>query len=135
MQLCLFDSFLLSLPVLLVLLLLCATILFHNLVCTCVLHLSYVYFVTSSCHHSILVVFTNQSPSDYFTYHNPSHSFFWSQSITFMFIIFGHTHVTLSFSLIFTVDEETWILLKYIHSWANIANITWCQRWDANESR
>ena len=76
MRHCLFDSFLLSLPVLLVLLLLCATTSFHNLVCTCVLHLSYVYVVTSSCHHSIFVVFTNQSPSDYFTYHNLSHSFF-----------------------------------------------------------
>ena len=33
-----------------------------------------------------------------FIYHSPSHSFCWSQS-TSIFTVFGHTHLTLSFSL------------------------------------
>ena len=92
---------------------LCVTISFHHLVCVCALYLSCVYVVKLSYHHSIIALFTN---------HSPSHSFHLPWSISLMlliivhqlsepiiivhhlFTIFGHTHVTLSFSLTFTID-------------------------------
>ena len=64
---------------------LCVSILFHHLVYICVLHISYVYAVTLSNHHSIFVVFTNRSPS---------HSFHLPQSISFIqLIIVHHFHI------------------------------------------
>ena len=41
-------------------------ILFHHLVCACVLNLSCVFAVTLAYHHSIFVMLTDQSPSDSF---------------------------------------------------------------------
>ena len=45
---------------------LCVTMLFHYLVCVCVLPLISVHVVMLSYHHSILVLFTNQRPSHSF---------------------------------------------------------------------
>ena len=82
--------------------LLCVSISFHHSVSVCVLHLSCVYVVASS---------TKDHPI-HFIYQSPSHSFhlpislsFISSTIVnhFIFTIFGHAHVTLSFSLTFTI--------------------------------
>ena len=50
--------------------------------------------------------------------HSQPHSFYWSWPITFIFTIFGHTHVTLSFFHDKSINGN--ILLKYTHSWADI---------------
>ena len=60
---------------------LCVTILFHYLICFCVLHLSSVHVVTLSYHHFIFVVFTNQIPS---------HSFRPPQSISYISCVIVH---------------------------------------------
>ena len=95
---------------------LCVTMLFHYLVCVCVLPLISVHVVMLSYHHSILVLFTNQRPSHSFhlsqsiSYissviaHLIHHSLF--QPITFILAIICHTHVTLSCSLTFTIYQE-----------------------------
>ena len=58
---------------------LCLTILFHHLVCVCVLHLSCVYVITLSYHHSIFVIHPI-----HFIYHIPSRSFHLPYSISFI---------------------------------------------------
>ena len=90
-------------PVMIFSRILCVTISLHHLSCICALHLSCVYVVELSYHHSIIALFTN---------HSPSHSFHLPWSISLMlliivhhlFTIFGLTHVTLSFSLTFAID-------------------------------
>ena len=79
----------------------CVSILFHHLVYICVLHISYVYAVTLSNHHSIFVVFTNRSPS---------HSFHLPQSISFIqLIIVHHFHIYFHFHI-----YNIWSHLYYI---------------------
>ena len=68
--------------------------LFHHLACVCVLHLSCTYVVTLSYHHSIFVLFRNQSPSHLIIYHSSSHSFHLPWSISFiLWIIVHHIHI------------------------------------------
>ena len=79
----------------------------------------------------------------HFIYHSLSHSFYWSWSITFIFTIFGHTHVTMSFSLSIMIYQETRfclnifiheLTLRLIHP-SLILQTTWCQKWDSNKSK
>ena len=86
---------------------LCLTILFHHPVCVCVLHLSCVYVVTSSSHHSIFGAFTNQSPS---------HSFYLTQFISLISLIIVHHFDINLIQSYFPDRSRSIILLKYIHS-------------------
>ena len=117
--------------------LLCVTILFHHLVCVCVLRLSWFYVVTLSYHHSIFSIVQKQKSIPFI-------------SSTIVHLTHFVHHSLESYSCYIAIQPyfhdrlRNTIFLKYIHLWAeiktygskpNFANITWCQKWDTNESR
>ena len=68
--------------------------------------------VTYLSSHFHLINFIYQIPSHSCCHSFPSHSFYWSLSITFTFTIFGYTHTILYFKHIASFISHQFCLLK-----------------------
>ena len=87
-----------------------AAILFHQLAHVCVLHLICDYIVISSYHNSNLFISSTIVHLTYFIDHSPSLSYLPYLVIPMLYVTRPYFHVRL----------RNQILIKYIHSWADI---------------